>query len=119
MIGTDAGTPIRLAPQLHWNTATTTPYAAPTPSTLRTAAFNGTRTDRNTIISTRNDNPMTAPRNHGIRCCNREETSIVRAVEPVIDAVTSASPTAAGTVSSRRCSSSSPVRALWGDVVGV
>ena len=80
MIGTVSCTPIRLAPQPHWKTATTTPYAAATPSTLRAAAFNGTSTDRNTTIRTRNDSPITAPRNQGIRCCSREETSTVSAV---------------------------------------
>src|SRR3954469_3129120 len=119
MIGTDSCTPISWAPQPHWKTATTTPYAAPTPRTLRTAAFNGTSTDRNTIMRTRNDNPMTAPRNQGIRCCNRDDTSAVIAVEPVIDTSTSAPSTAAGMVSSRRCSSRSLVRASCGDVVGV
>ena len=75
-------------------------------------AFSGTSTDRNTIISTRNDSPITAPRNHGIRCCSRDETSSVRAVEPVTDASTSVPSTAAGMVSSRRCSSSSSVRCV-------
>src|SRR3954452_8560751 len=119
MIGTDSCTPIRLAPQPHWKTATTTPYAAPTPRTLRTAAFNGTITDRNTTISTRNDNPMTVPRNQGIRCCKRDETSAVIAVEPVIETSTSEPATAAGKVSSRRCVSSSLVPGSCGDVVGV
>src|SRR3954453_14192891 len=118
MIGTDSCTPIRLAPQLHWKTATTTPYEAPTPRTLSTAAFNGTSTDRNTTIRTRNDNPMTAPRNQGIRRCKGDETSAVIAVEPVMDTSTSEPPTAFGIVSSRRCSSRSLVRASCGDVVG-
>src|SRR3954470_10406750 len=88
-IGTVSCTPTRLAPQPHWKTATTTPYAAATPSTLRAAAFSGTSTDRNTTMRTRNDNPITAPRNQAIRCCNREETSTVSAVEPVTDTCTS------------------------------
>ena len=50
-----------------------TPYAAPTPSTFSTAALSGTSTERNTSISTMNDRPITAPRNHGIRCCSRDD----------------------------------------------
>src|SRR3954453_24064838 len=95
MIGTDSWTPIRPAPQPHWQTATTTPYAAATPSTLRAAAFNVTSTDRNTTIRTRNDSPITAPRNQGIRCCNLEDTSTVSAVDPVTEASTSDRPIAA------------------------
>ncbi len=107
MIGTFSCTPIRPAPQPHWNTATTTPYAAPTLSTLSSAAFSGTSTDRNTSISTRNDSPMTAARKYGIRCCSREEMSSTIAVEPVTDASTVVSPTAAGTTSARSRSSRS------------
>src|SRR3954468_16044317 len=73
MIGTDSWTPIRLAPQPHWKTATTTPYAAATPSTLRTAAFSGTSTDRNTTISTRNNSPITAPRQHVLHDSRHQE----------------------------------------------
>ena len=43
----------------------------------------------------------------------------VSAVEPVTDALTRVSPSAVGMVSWRRCSSRSPVRASWGEVVGV
>ena len=107
MIGTLSWTPIRLANQPHWKTATTTPYAAATPSTLSSAAFSGTSTERNTSIRTRNDSPITAPRNSGIRSCSRDETSSVRAVEPVTDASTSVPSSAAGRVSSRIVSSRS------------
>ena len=62
---------------------------------------------------------MTAPRNQGIRSCRRDETSSVRAVAPVTEASTSVPSSAAGIVSCRRCSSSWPVRASCGDVVGV
>ena len=36
-------------------------------SMFMTTALSGTRTDRNTIISTRNDMPRTAAKNRGIR----------------------------------------------------
>ena len=87
MIGTVSWTPIRLAPQPHWKTATTTPYAAPTPSTLRTAAFSGTSTERNTTISTRNDKPdhgAEEPRHPVLQA--RRDVVRVRAVAPVTDA---------------------------------
>ena len=83
MIGRGSWTPTRLAPQPHWNTATTTPYEAPTPSRLSAAAFKGTRTERNTSARSRNDNPITTARNTGIRSASLVETSTVRAVPPV------------------------------------
>ena len=119
MIGTFSCTPIASAPQPHWKTATITPYAAPMLSMLRTAAFNGTSTERKTSISTRNDSPTTAPRNQGIRWCNRDDTSSIRAVEPVTDAVTSEPSIAAGMVSLRMRRSSSLVRSSCGEVVGM
>ena len=119
MIGTVSWTPIKLAPQPHWNTATTTPYAAPTLRTLRAAAFSGTRIERNTSMSTRNARPMTAPRNSGIRSCSRCETSSVIAVPPVMETSAALSPTAAGMTSARRCLSRVDVASSCGAVVGV
>ncbi len=52
-------------PQPHWKMATTTPYAAPIDSRFISAAFSGTRIERNTSISSTNDNSTTAPMNTG------------------------------------------------------
>ena len=53
--GASRPTPMRLAPQPHWNTATTTPYAAPIDSRFMITAFSGTSRLRNTTISSRNE----------------------------------------------------------------
>ena len=47
-------------PQPHWNTATTTPYAAPTDSRLRIAAFTEMTSERNAIVSRTSDSSTTA-----------------------------------------------------------
>ena len=44
-------TPSRPRPQPHWNTAVSTPYAAPTLSRFIAAAFTGIQTDRNITSS--------------------------------------------------------------------
>ena len=54
-IGTVDSRPIRSAPQPHWKTMTSTPYAAPMLSRFSTAAFSGTSTERKTSVSSRND----------------------------------------------------------------
>ena len=43
--------PSSCEPQPHWNTATTTPYAAPTESRLSTAALTAMTIDRNATVS--------------------------------------------------------------------
>ncbi len=53
MIGTVDSNPIRLAAQPHWNTITRTPYAAATLSRFSSAALSGTRSERNSTISSR------------------------------------------------------------------
>ena len=64
--------PVRLIPTMppnhpHWNTATTTPYAAPMERMFMIAALSATTIDRNTTISSRNENSRTAPMNRGSR----------------------------------------------------
>ena len=66
-----------------------------------------------------NESPMTAAKKYGIRCWILDEMSSTIAVEPVTDASTSVSPTAAGTTSPRSRSSRSAVAASCGAVVGV
>ena len=66
-IGPERPSPRRLPPQPHWNTATTTPYAAPMESRLRMTAFSGTSTDRKTVMSRMKLKSSTAPMNHGSR----------------------------------------------------
>ena len=60
VIGVGPSRPSRLLPQPHWNTATSTPYAAPMESRFISAAFSGTTTERKTSISRRNGH-----RDHG------------------------------------------------------
>jgi len=81
-IGTVVSSPIRLAPQPHWNTATSTPYAAPMLTRLSKAALSGTSTDRNNTISSRNDSPITAAMNQTRRSATRSAASPKVAVAP-------------------------------------
>ncbi len=53
--------------QPHWKTATTTPYADAIDNTFINTAFNGTSTERNTMVSNKNDTPSTAPKNTRMR----------------------------------------------------
>jgi hypothetical protein len=66
-IGASRPTPMRLAPQPHWKTATMTPNAAPIDSRFMMTAFRGTRRLRNTSMSSRNERRSTAPMNNGNR----------------------------------------------------
>lgn len=66
-MGTASSRPISVRPQPHWNTATTTPYAAPIDNRFNRAALRGTRMERNTIINNRNDSETMAPMNHNSR----------------------------------------------------
>ena len=58
-------TPMRLAPQPHWKTATITPYAAPTESRFMITALSGTSRLRNTIMSRTNESRSTKPTTTG------------------------------------------------------
>ena len=58
---------MRLAPQPHWNTATTTPYAAPIESRFMITALSGTSSERNTTISRMKLRISTAPMRYGSR----------------------------------------------------
>ena len=55
------------APHPHWNTMTTMPYAAPIDSMFMITALSGTSSERNTIISNRNDSDSTAMKKIGSR----------------------------------------------------
>src|SRR4051794_352947 len=65
MIGPVSSTPIRLAPQPHWKTATTMPKAAPMLSRFISIAFSGTQTERKTIISNSAESRTTTPMKSG------------------------------------------------------
>ena len=65
MIGPVSSTPIRLAPQPHWKTATIRPKAAPIESRFITTAFSGTSTERKTIISSSAESRTTTPMKSG------------------------------------------------------
>ena len=55
-------------PQPHWNTATTTPYDAPIDRRFISAAFSGTRIERNATTSRITATPTTAATTYGMRC---------------------------------------------------
>ena len=82
VIGVGPSRPSSSAPQPHWNTATSTPYAPPIESRFIAAAFSGTAIDRNTSINSRNDTPMTAPMNSGSVSLSCALRSSVVAVMP-------------------------------------
>ena len=81
-MGTVWSSPNRPFAQPHWNTATITPYAAPIERRFMTAALSGTRIERNTTISSRNDSPTTTPMNSGSRSWIRSPMSMNAAVTP-------------------------------------
>ena len=58
---------VRSLNQPHWNSITSTPYAAPIDSRFMMTALSGTSSDRNTTISSRNDRMSTAPKKYGMR----------------------------------------------------
>jgi hypothetical protein len=80
--GTPLSTPSRPAPTPSWNTATTTPYAAPTDSRLKTAETSGIQSDRNAAISSSTESPITTPMNSGSRAATLSEKSSKPAVLP-------------------------------------
>ena len=82
------------------------------PSRFMSAAFSGTRIDRNTIINKMNDITRTAPMNTGSRLVILSEMSMKKAVLPVTSVVSTwASSRAWGRTSLRRRWTSSWVSA--------
>src|SRR3954451_16985092 len=71
--------------QPHWNAATITPYAAPIDSRFMITAFNGTRTERKTTITRRNDAVRPAPSNDGTGDARYVDNSAPMAPEPVTE----------------------------------
>ena len=69
-------------PHPHWNTATTTPYAAPIDNRFMMTALSGTSRLRNTAMSNRKLRSSTAPMKNGRRAASRWETSTLDAVSP-------------------------------------
>ena len=84
-----------------------------------TAALNGTRIERNTIISSRNDRKTTAPMNSGRRDDNRSLMSMNAAVCPVTKVWAFVPATVAGSTSSRNVCTKSSVFESCGDVAGI
>ena len=82
-------------------------------------AFSGTRTERNTIISSRKDISSTPPKKSGSRSAVPRVESTLAATMPPTWTVRPVPAVAAGIASSRRRSTRSSVAASWGDVVGV
>ena len=81
--GTAWSSPSSSAPQPHWKTAVTTPYAAPMLSRFMTAALSGTTTERNTIASSRIETPTTKPITSHSRSASRSAMSENIGVVPV------------------------------------
>ena len=81
-IGPVCSSPNSDCPQPHWNTATSTPYAAAIDSRFMIAALSGTTTERNTTISSRNDSRMTTAIMIGIRLPTAVAKSANTAVNP-------------------------------------
>src|SRR5581483_6320712 len=112
-------TPMIDAPQPHWNTATRMPNAAPIESRFMIAALTGTRTDRNTHISSRKLSATTAPKTHG----NRDASFFARSIEIAAlppECTTTPVPFTAGSMTAdRRWRTHDAVAAAWGEVVGI
>ena len=90
------------APMPFWNTATSTPYAAPIDSRFMITAFNGTSSDRNTTSSNRNDSSSTTPMKIGSRASSSALTSSNAAVMPPTCACRPVPAVADGSTSLRR-----------------
>src|SRR2546430_3154078 len=75
-------TPNMLCSQPHWKMATMAPYAAPMDSRFMTTAFRATMTERNKVISSRNDSSTTAVTIQGRRWPIWPEPSTAMAVSP-------------------------------------
>ena len=82
--------------QPHWNTATSTPNAAPTDTRIMSAAFRGTRIERNTAASNTKLRPITMAKNSGMTAEILSATSMKTAVEPPTRTSASCPATAAG-----------------------
>ena len=83
-----------------------------------TTAFSGTTTERNTIISSRNDTSSTPPKKSGSRSATPRVVSTLAATIPPTCDGQSGAVVAAGMASSRSASTRSSVAASWGEVVG-
>ena len=113
-IGPALPTPIRLIPQPHWKTATSTPYAAPMDNKFMITAFSGTSKLRNTAMSRRNESERTPRNKYGMRPPIDSAKSTPAAVKPP----TFASTPVCGMTFVRKLRMSASVCASCGEVVG-
>jgi len=111
--------PSRSAPQPHWNTAVTTPSAAPRLSNDVTAPIKGTNSDRNRIVSAMNPKPTTTARKTGSALESTVVKSVVTAVVPPTYARIVVPCSACGIVSVRSRSSRASVAGSCGEVSGI
>ena len=81
-IGPFSPMPMMLPAQPHWNTATITPYAAPTLSRFMITALSGRTNERKTTMSNRKDRISTAPITMKRRWPRKLAASIDAAVSP-------------------------------------
>jgi hypothetical protein len=75
--------PRKLSPQPHWNSATSTPYAAPTESRLSTIAFTAITIDLNETSSRMKAKTRTKPNTMGAFAFSSAFSSADWAVGPV------------------------------------
>jgi hypothetical protein len=111
-------TPIRLAPQPHWKTATIRPKAAPIESRFISTAFTGTQIERKTIISSSAERSTTTPMKSGSFSAIALPKSSKIALTPPTWICAPVASSTGGIESSRMRSSRSVVSALCGEVVG-
>ena len=117
-IGPVLSTPMRLAPQPRWNTATTTPKPAATDSRFISAAIVGITRLRNTTVRSRNDSSTTTPMNSGSLLASTCEKSSKIAVWPPTSTWMPESPPARGITVLRSRRSRMVVDSSCGDSFG-
>ena len=118
MIGPVLSTPMMLAPQPHWKTATMIPKAAPIESRFITIAFSGTSSERKTAISSSAESRITTPMKSGSFSEIASPKSSKIAVMPPTWSWAPVCASIGGITSLRMWSSRSVVSSLCGEVVG-
>ncbi len=106
-------------PQPHWKAAVRTPKAAPTHSTLVTAACSGTSSERKATISTMKLRASTTPITRSRRDWISSARSTLLAVEPPTNAWTSSPAVASGITVERSSRTRSAVSGAAGCVVAM
>ena len=114
--GVASGMPTRSPNGPPLTASVSTPNAAALASRFITTALSGTTTERNTVISSRNETSSTPPKNNGQPVRDPTGDVEVRGGHAPTSTVRSVPAVAAGTASSRSASTTSSVAASWGEV---